>query len=203
MVINRGKNILGWLFILILIPIIGVGNEILFSRQSYALAPPRPGEIAELKERGVLESRIEFAKGLGNSKIDDYLLKKAIADLKRGHLQARGMGYDLIDGVSPLPAPPPDWSGMPAKGNIKIFALLIDFPDFPHVNHPEDMHSKIFGEGNPSNFPYESLRNFYWRSSYGLLNFGEGSTLGWYRYNGNRSEIEPTNAGREFRGHIT
>ena len=182
-----------WKSIVVFLLIFGWG----FNNAIDALQPPRPGEIEELRQKGVLESRVEFAKGTGNHKIDDYLLKKAISKLRRGLLQSKGMSIDEIDNISPLPAPPSDWQGMPTTGDIKIFALLIDFNDYPRVNSQTDVNNKIFGNGDPSDFPYESLRNYYLRSSYNLLNITEGATLGWYRYNGNRSDIEQTITGRE------
>jgi len=194
---NKTNNYFCYFLITIIVLASWVGIECTIIRYPYALEPPRPGEIEELEKRGALQSRIEFAKTLGNHKIDDYLLKRAISNIKRSLLQSKGMSFDDVDNISPLPAPPLGWSGMPTKGDIKIFALLIDFNDYPHVNSQTDVHNKLFGNGDSSNFPYESLKNYYSRSSYGLLNFIEGATLGWYRYNGNRSQIEQTTTGRE------
>ena len=41
------------------------------------------------------------------------------------------------------------------------------------------------GVGNATNYPYESLRTYYQRSSYGKLNI-TGNVLGWYRAKNNR-----------------
>jgi len=59
--------------------------------------------------------------------------------------------------------------------------ILIDFPDYPHnVNDTvSNADSKFFGNGNPDNYPYESLKNYYLRSSYGKLNI-TGTVYGWY-----------------------
>jgi len=174
-----------------------IGGDYQIIKYSYALQPPRPGEIEELEKRGILQSRIEYAREVGNYKIDNHLFKTAISNLKRNVLQSKGMNLNEVDNIAPLPAPPLGWSTMPSTGNIKIFGLLIDFNDYPHVNSKEDIHNKIFGEGNPENFPYESVKNYYSRSSYGVLNFTEGATLGWYRHNGNRSDIQQTTPGRD------
>jgi len=56
-------------------------------------------------------------------------------------------------------APPIAWQGMPTKGNVKIFALLISFQDYPFNTESETVYKRLFEDGT-SNPPYESLRNF-------------------------------------------
>jgi M6 family metalloprotease-like protein len=141
-----------------------------------ALEPPRPGEIERLRQEGTLEKSLEFAKSLGNDQIDPALVER----MKYKIAQIRGKG---------VLAPPPDWRGMPTTGNVRIFALLIDFPDYPHTVPASTVDSMLFGAGNPANFPVESLTNYYHRSSYGLLDL-DGVTLGWYRAPYNRSVVE-------------
>jgi M6 family metalloprotease-like protein len=165
-------------------------------RSAHALEPPRPGELNELREKGELESRIKRAKEIGNHKFNEHLLTKAIAKAKRTFLQEKGFNQEEIDKQVPLPAPPPAWQGMPTTGNVKMFALLIDFNEYPHFNTQAEIHSKLFGTGNPSDFPLESLASYYDRSSYGLLILN-GSTLGWYKPAYDRSSIPQTTEGRE------
>jgi M6 family metalloprotease-like protein len=56
----------------------------------------------------------------------------------------------------------------------------------------DDMH---FGDGNPADYPRESLNNYYDRASYGLLDLSNGSTLGWYQTAYNRPAAPATKAG--------
>jgi M6 family metalloprotease-like protein len=60
------------------------------------------------------------------------------------------------------------------------------------------MDAMLFGDGNPANYPYESLTNFYDRSSYGLFDMGGGSTLGWYQTAYDRSDVVQNSGGRDL-----
>lgn len=145
----------------------------------FSLEPPFPGEIEKYRQDGTLEKRLQFAKELGNYKVAPRLVQRFVSKInKEGEM-----------------APPIGWQGMPTKGNVKIFALLIDFADYPHNTDPEVVYQRLFGDGTSSP-PYESLRNFYRRSSYGLLEIG-GSVLGWYTTPYTRSQVSETTSGRE------
>ncbi|MFP5212808.1 MAG: M6 family metalloprotease domain-containing protein [Acidobacteriota bacterium] len=168
---------------------------------SFALQPPRPGEIAELKREGRFKEQLEKARALGNHRIDKDLLEGALYNAKRKALQQRGENPDEV-----LPAPPPAKKLMPTTGNVKVFALLIDFPDYPAAtgsySTQAQIHSALFGDGSliPTNtYPYESFTNYYERSSYGQLHFSGGVTLGWYRAGYTRASMgsSPTMAQRE------
>lgn len=137
--------------------------SLLTASAALALQPPRTGEIEKLKAIGDYQERLKFAEQLGNHTVDPDLVKRS---------QMRLQGQ--------YPAPPPAWRGMPTKGNVKILALLIDFSDTPHVNAQNTINSKLFGVGVPSEYPRESLTNYYKRSSYNQLNIS-GSTLEWYK----------------------
>ena len=65
--------------------------------------------------------------------------------------------------------------------------MLIDFPDYPHGANQTaaDVQNKFFGSGNPSNYPFDSLHNYYQRSSYNQVNI-QGDVLGWYTASHNR-----------------
>ncbi|HPA81718.1 MAG TPA: M6 family metalloprotease domain-containing protein, partial [Thermoanaerobaculales bacterium] len=86
--------------------------------------------------------------------------------------------------------------GLPSQGSPRVLALLIAFSDYPGWTDPAAVDAKLFGDGDPMAHPYESLRNFYRRASYDLLEIG-GSTLGWYTAPYPRSAVEQTTAGRE------
>jgi len=84
-------------------------------------------------------------------------------------------------GISSL-QPPPGWRGLPTKGTVKIPVFLVDFSDAQHdpSQTAMDVQSKMFGDGNNNSYPYESLKNYYKRSSYNQLTI-TGEVYGWYR----------------------
>jgi len=90
-------------------------------------------------------------------------------------------------GISSL-LPPPGWRGLPTKGTVRIPVFLVDFPDAPHdpSQTVADVQSKMFGNGNSGDYPYESLKNYYQRSSYNQLTI-TGDVYGWYPAKYNRS----------------
>jgi hypothetical protein len=149
-----------------------------------ALEPPRPGEIERLRQEGTLQQSLDAAKSLGNDQFDPALVER----MQYKIAQIRGKG---------VLAPPPGWRGMPTTGNVRIFALLIDFEDYPHTAPAATVDSMLFGAGSPANFPRESLTNYYHRSSYGLLDLSDGVTLGWYQTPYNRSAVVEDSVGRE------
>ena len=164
-------------------------------RTAFALEPPRPGEVEQLQQTGEWKGRLARARALGNHRIDQGLLERAIYKARREALRQRGINPDEI-----LPAPPEGWGWMPTTGNVKIFALLIDFLDYPAYSTQSAVHSALFGDGSgiPTNsFPYESLNSFYERSSYNQLHLSSGMTLGWYHAPYNRSSVPETTEGRE------
>ncbi|WP_417910304.1 M6 family metalloprotease domain-containing protein [Candidatus Electronema sp. PJ] len=164
---------------------------------SFALERPTQKQIDQYKKDGSLPERQKAARAIGNHKMDPALAAKANYKLRRLAYQAAGKSAKEIDQI--LPAPPPAWQGMPSTGDVKMFVLLIEFNEYPHIaaDTQPDVHSRIFGPENTSSssYPYESLTAYYDRSSYGLLNL-QGATLGWYNA-GNRSDVAETDAGRE------
>lgn len=116
-----------------------------------ALEPPRRGELAALEVRGDLAQRREFAARLGNHRLE---------------LQAPGI---KLQGAA----------GLPTTGTVHVLALLVEFPDNLHTVPAAVIDSMLFGDGSPANYPKESLRRYYLRSSYGQLDI-QGTTLGWY-----------------------
>jgi M6 family metalloprotease-like protein len=155
-----------------------------------ALEPPDPGELARYAADGTLAARLARARSLGNAEVAPGLVGDAVARLQRAQL-----GVDL-----PLELPPPAWRGMPTKGTVRVLALLIDFSDTRHTTPadggPGSVADKLFGEGAAADEPYESLHDYYARSSYGQLDI-EGDVLGWYNTGKPRSAVAQTDAGRE------
>jgi len=164
---------------------------------SWATEPPNREQIKAFERAGELKSRADYVRKLGNHRVDGFLLKRAIINQQRKFLQDQGKTRDEIDRFSPMLAPPPNWLGMPSTGTIKILTILIEFKDFTHTNSRDDVHSNLFGAGDPTRAPYESLAKYYGRASYGKLNLNNGTTLGWYRTAYDRSSVDQTDTGRE------
>ena len=156
------------------------------------MPPPDPGMLEAYGRDGSLEARQAFARQMGNHRLDPNLLQAAKDRLQR------------LAGAAPetriLPVPPPAWRGMPTKGAVKLFVLLVDFSDYPHnetLNPTASVQARVFGDGDAvAAAPYESLRNFYRRASYNQLDFS-GTVLGWYRPGYTRISMANTAAGRD------
>lgn len=190
MVIDRRSSLL-------LALAVGIVLNILLPPPALAIEPPDPGELDELQRIGKLQSRISFARGLDNYRVDSFVAKRAIFKQARAVLKKMGLSVAEIDRQAPLPAPPPNWQGMPSTGNVKVLAVLIEFNDYAHANSRDFIHSNLFGTGDATRAPYESLVTYYNRASYDQLDLGNGTTLGWYRTSYDRSSVPQTRTGRE------
>lgn len=150
-----------------------------------ALEPPAPGELERYRLDGTLAQRQAFARSLGNHKVAPGLIASArqrLQNIAEGRPEA---AY----------APPTGWKGMPTTGTVNVLALCIEFSDYPHTTPVEEVESDLFGDGLSAP-PYESLRNFYRRSSYEQLEI-TGSVLGWYKPSYPRKNVSQSTAGRE------
>ena len=150
-----------------------------------ALQPPTPEQIKEYKERGTLAERIAVAEALGN-----HLISPGLRVGRTNCAQDPTSKSDECEKASG------STSRMSTTGVSRVFALLIDFSDYASSNTNTLIDSKLFGTGDPAEFPYESLRSYYDRSSYGLLDI-QGTTLGWYTAPYPRASVPETTAGRE------
>jgi M6 family metalloprotease-like protein len=162
-----------------------------------ALEPPPSGEVQALRATGELNKRLEFVRQIGNHRVDPFLLKRAINKTTRKMLKAEGKTSAEIDAMAPLMAPPPSWQGMPATGNVRILAILIEFQDHVHTNSRLLIYNSLFGVGNPLATPYESVARYYDRASYSQLDLSNGNTLGWYQTSYDRSGVTQNYLGRE------
>jgi len=91
---------------------------------------------------GSLPARQAFARSIGNHRVDPHLLQQAQTRLRGLRAPADG---------PLLPTPPSDWVGLPTKGTVKLFVLLVDFNDYPHsepANATTTVQARIFGEGD-------------------------------------------------------
>ncbi len=169
---------------------------IFLCRMVSALEAPTKEQIEEYRSDGSLASRIAEAKALGNHLTSESLVARAQHRLRRISLQRDGMSPSEIDQIL---APPPAWRGMPTSGTVKVLALLIAFSDYPEtdvgVDSAATIASKLFGNGTIGP-PYESLRNYYQRSSYNKLEI-QGNVLGWYRTSYPRGNVPQTTQGRQ------
>lgn len=144
-----------------------------------ALEPPTREQLARYRQDGSLSDRVAAAYRIGNHQVGPLLLR-SLGD-------SSGGGPDLSEAMP---------SSLPATGRPNVFALLIEFADERASLEASHIDRGLFGDGYATWYPYESLRAFYLRSSYGLLDI-RGTTLGWYRTSYPRSAVEQTTGGRE------
>ena len=158
-----------------------------FSQVSYALDPPTKQQINSYKKDGTYSARLANATHLGNNQFDSVLIEKFNKKhgIKTSSSQSKSISVGSSSSISSTSNSnyvPTNWKGgLPSTGNVKVPVILIDFPDYPHnvTDTVTKADSKFFGNGNPDNYPYESLKNYYLRSSYGKLNI-TGTIYGWY-----------------------
>jgi M6 family metalloprotease-like protein len=163
---------------------------------AFSLEKPTPQQVQQYKADGTWEQRVADARAFGNDTTDPVLVERMKYNTQRLALESQGMSRAEIDKIL---APPPAWRGMPTKGTVKVLILMIAFADMPPVatDTQPTMVSKIFGTGGTgSTYPYESLTNYYKRSSYNQLMF-QGDVLGWYTTAYNRSSVVETYTGRD------
>ncbi|MEX1311785.1 MAG: hypothetical protein AB1Z65_15270, partial [Candidatus Sulfomarinibacteraceae bacterium] len=118
---------------------------------STAMEPPTRAQIERYRLDGSLAERATAARAAGNHLIAPDLARRVDLD---GMVKA---------------GPAADTKSLPSTGRQRVFALLVGFADSPGRNPPGEIDRRLFGTGPDAEFPYESLRNFYRRSSFGLL----------------------------------
>ena len=144
-----------------------------------ALEPPTREQIERYRRDGTLADRVAAAYRIGNHRVAPHLVRSF------------GERFGVASAKSEAME-----SSLPATGSPNVFALLIEFSDHRSRFDSSHINRGLFGDGHSSRYPYESLREFYLRSSYGLLEI-RGTTLGWYRTPYARSAVEETTGGRE------
>lgn len=138
-----------------------------------ATQPPTKEQISKYKQDGTYEQRVQAIKALNNHQFNPALMqvfaKRRLATNEKT-LNTANQESTPIDGA------------FPSVGSPKMLVLLVEFPDYPKngTNTRESVHERIFGAGNPDEFPYDSHRNFYLRSSYNKLDI-QGNVLDWYK----------------------
>ena len=156
-----------------------------------ALEPPTKEQLLRYRLDGTLARRAAQAREYGNHKIPQRLQDRFRTKLVRMGLLG---GATVRSPYARLLAPPQAWEGMPTSGTVRVLALLISFNDYPGVTDPSYFASRLFGDG-VGGPPYDSLRNFYRRSSYDRLEI-VGDVLGWYQAPYARSTVTETGTGR-------
>lgn len=142
----------------------------------HAMTPPSKAQLEQYKKDGTLQQRIETAKALNNHRFNPSLVKqfaqRNLAALKGGEQSQANNKQDAtpLDGY------------FPSVGAPKMLVLLVEFPDYQHadVNSRDYVSSRIFGTGDVNEFPYDSQREFYLRSSYKKLDI-QGNVLDWFQ----------------------
>jgi M6 family metalloprotease-like protein len=142
---------------------------------------------------GSLDSRLAGALALGNHLVSPDLVRGLKYRFARGRLLAAGRKQGEI--VRMLGLPPGTTGTMPSKGTVRVLALLVSFSDYPAGQSADSIGAKLFGDGE-GGWPYESLRNFYRRSSYSQLEIS-GNVLGWYTPSYTRASMPQTTTARE------
>jgi M6 family metalloprotease-like protein len=175
----------------------GIALSILVAGLSllFALEPPTKEQIERYRRDGTLAARIAQARSYGNYKIAPRLVSRLSQKLRVVSTTARPAKEMSRQPAVQIQAPPPGWQGMPTRGTVKVLALLIAFVDEPPTTPAATIASKLFGDGQ-GGYPFESLRNFYRRSSYDQLEI-QGNVLGWYTTPYARSSVTETDAGRD------
>ncbi|MGB8952692.1 MAG: M6 family metalloprotease domain-containing protein [Candidatus Aminicenantales bacterium] len=160
----------------------------------FAIEPPTQAELEQYQKDGSLAWRIQNAKALGNHLVSPDLIENLKYRLNRYSLEMEGKSQEEISRLLTLPS---GRVGMPTKGTVKVLTLLIAFSDYPPSQSSSSITDKLFDDGTADiAYPYESLRNFYRRSSYNQLEI-QGSVLGWYTTSYARSSVNQTTTGRE------
>jgi M6 family metalloprotease-like protein len=161
---------------------------IAFSQVSYAMDPPTKQQINNYKKDGTYSARLANATHLENNQFDPVLIKNfnkkhniKTSSTKSTKSNSADSSNNISADSSTNNVPTNLKGGLPSTGTVKVPVILIDFPDYLHnVNDTVTLaDSKFFGNGNSDNYPYESLKNYYFRSSYGKLNI-TGTVYGWY-----------------------
>jgi len=143
-----------------------------------ALEPPTTEQLERYRQDGTLATRADAARSFGN------------------HRMAPQLAARFGNHAAALKAMPNAPTVLPSDGSPRVLTLLIAFEDLLGYTDPLVVDDRLYGNGESSAYPYESMTNFYRRSSYGLLDIA-GSTLGWYTTPYPRSEVVESYVGRQ------
>jgi M6 family metalloprotease-like protein len=166
---------------------------------NWALIPPTKEQVEKYKQDGTWAKRLEAAKKLGNHRISPALVKQAsqrVRDIVNRHPGLVKKGNELLEREPMEPEGnflmPGTHYGLPSKGNPKILTILISFADHSNIYSQEYIRERLHGSSSDG-YPYDTMRNYYLRSSYNQLDVG-GNVLGWYKTSYTRGEVAPDDA---------
>jgi M6 family metalloprotease-like protein len=167
-------------FLIFCLPMVSASGDSAGSSEAFASKEVPDFSSCEIINGSTLKPYCPIWDG-DHAKPDPFLVYEVQKKIVAASLKSQGLSTQQVDfGVSSL-QPPPVWRGMPTKGTVRIPVFLVDFPDAPHdpSQTVADVQSKMFGDGNSVDYPYESLKNYYQRSSYNQLTI-TGDVYGWY-----------------------
>jgi len=150
---------------------------ILAASSAFALEPPTAEQLERYTLDGSLAERAQAARAYGNHRMSPQLAAR----------------FGPTATTKALPDEP---KVLPADGSPNVLTLLIAFADMPGYTDSAVVNDRIFGDGEPTAFPLESLASFYSRASYGQLEIA-GTVLGWYTTAYPREDVEESYIGRQ------
>ena len=150
---------------------------VLVASPVFAMEPPTADQLERYRQDGTLAARADAARSFGNHRMAPALAAR-------------------LGSQAALKALPDAPTVLPSDGSPRVLTLLIAFSDMLGVTDSTVVDDRIFGDGEVSTYPYESLTNFYRRASYGQLEI-TGSTLGWYTTAYPRAEVAESYTGRQ------
>ncbi|NJL59058.1 MAG: M6 family metalloprotease domain-containing protein [Desulfobacteraceae bacterium] len=167
---NRSTGIGFWAGIMLMAALV-------WGSSAWALHPPTPEQIEEYRKDGTLEARIRMAEELGNNKVDPKVAYDTQTRLIDLYEKSTGNRLNINR------QPPPAWQGgLPTRGTVRIPIFLLGFQDYTGQSTGitfQNVVNKVNGAGDTAEFPYESVRNYYLRSSHNQLNIS-GGVYSWF-----------------------
>jgi M6 family metalloprotease-like protein len=164
---------------------------------NWALIPPTKEQVEKYRQDGSWDRRVAAAGQLGTHRVSPALIARAMNRLR--NLPGRDQGPIMpnkgninLEPAGPLSLFPGSEPGLPAAGKVKILTILISFADHPNNFSEDYINTRLYGDPSVG-YPYESLRNYYLRSSYNRLEI-EGNVLGWYRTPYPRADVATNDA---------
>ncbi len=145
-----------------------------------------------------IRESIESAKEIGNHRMSDRLIYKSKQKILEASLKSKG--YDdkriavELNSWNSVNAPPSSWAGLPTSGTVNLLTILVDFSDYraatlyPSITSA-NVSANLYGDGSAtaqSYVPFESLHNYWYRASEGVLDL-TGNVSAWYHFSNARS----------------
>lgn len=120
---------------------------------------------------------------IDHSRPDPSLIYQAQERSLAQQMKAEGKSAAEIEAAVAGSGIPSDWAyGLPATGTPKFPVFLVDFSDYPHYadQTTTEVAGGFNGPGYNSQYPYSSLRGYYYNSSNQKLTTS-AYVYGWYR----------------------